>query len=284
MVTREQRESVDKSFKIGQIFVYICGVILHLLLMYAFVKDPLKCLKNLRMSFVISLAISDFLVCLLSLFNVLTLNVTDWSSILSPAIRSIAIVSCFTIASTSVDRLLMIVYPIKHRSWITNKTIAIWLSCVWLVSLFYFSKRYIISVKMNQYEDALYLGSLATLFVVTGIAYTIVCIVLKKQSRNIMEHNESNRNRAGELRLLKEKRFLKTIILIALVAVFACAPGWILLYLFEYKIMSLKHRGYLILLKMFTLFMGINFAINPLIYILRFPNYRKTFKIIYCRQ
>ena len=61
---------------------------------------------------------------------------------------------------------------------------------------------------MNQYEDALYLGSLATLIVVTGIAYTIVCIVLKKQSRNIMEHNESNRNRAGELRLLKEKRFL----------------------------------------------------------------------------
>ena len=64
MVSQEEKDIFENSAMIfAQLFIYICGVILHLLLLYAFLKDPLKCFKNLGMSFVINLAISDLLVC-----------------------------------------------------------------------------------------------------------------------------------------------------------------------------------------------------------------------------
>ena len=62
MVLQEKRIFSDSSM-ISQIFIHICGVIL---LLYAFGKDPLKCFKNLNMSFIINLAIADFLVCIIS--------------------------------------------------------------------------------------------------------------------------------------------------------------------------------------------------------------------------
>lgn len=74
MVFQEEEEPIDAGFRIGYTVIDICGVVLHVLLFYAFLKDPLKCFKNFKMSFVINLGISDFLVCLSSLLKVLTRN------------------------------------------------------------------------------------------------------------------------------------------------------------------------------------------------------------------
>ena len=78
--TRRKAETIHITFRIGFIFVDVCGIILHLLLLSAFVKDPLKCFK-LRMSFVINLAIFDFLVCLFSLFMIFTRKDEGLSSV-----------------------------------------------------------------------------------------------------------------------------------------------------------------------------------------------------------
>ena len=281
----EKEETIDISFRIGFTFVDVCGIILHLLLLFAFVKDPLKCFKHLRMSFIINLAISDFLVCLLSLLKVLTRTDADLSSLLGFLQRPVAIVSFATIASISVNRFLLIVYPIKHRYWIKGRTIAIWLTFIWLLNISYAFKRLIFGIEQS-YEGELYMGTVLTLFVLTGTAYASVYVHFKKQSRNIIQQNDSNGDRAEELRLLKENRFLNTIIFIALMTVVTFIPGWILFY-------ALKCTSYVwawdnlvcrIILNISALFMRINFAINPLVYIFRFPNYRKTFQILYCRK
>jgi hypothetical protein len=47
MVSQEEKDIFENSAIIfAQLFIYICGVILHLLLLYAFLKDPLKCFKH----------------------------------------------------------------------------------------------------------------------------------------------------------------------------------------------------------------------------------------------
>ena len=281
----EKEEIIDISFRIGFTFVDVCGIILHLLLLFAFVKDPLKCFKNLRMSFIINLAISDFLVCLLSLLKVLTRTDANLSSFLNFLQRSVAIVSFATIASISVNRFLLIVYPIKHRYWIKGRTIAIWLTFIWLLNISYASKRLIFGIEQS-YEGQLYMGTVLTLFVLTGTAYASVYVHFKKQSRNITQQNDSNGDRAEELRLLKEKRFLNTIIFIALMTVVTFIPGWILFYTLKYRsyVWAWDNLACRIILNISALFMRINFAINPIVYIFRFPNYRKTFQILYCRK
>ena len=283
MVFLEGKEPIDIGFEICYSFIDVCGVVLHVLLFYAFLKDPLKCFKNLRMSFVINLAISDFLVCLFSLFKVLTINHGALYSVSTFLKRSVFVVSCVTIASISVDRFLLIMYPIKHRYWIKGTTITIWLSCIWLVSVCYGAKRLILEVQ-HDYEHTVYMGLMITLFVLTGTAYAAVYVHFKKQSRTVIQQNDSNDDRAEKLRLLKEKRFLKTIILIALIAVATFLPGWILFLGSKYQILPSDNLASRILLKICALLMGINFAINPLVYIFRFPNYRKTFQILCCSK
>ena len=286
MNSREEKaETIDISFRIGFIFVDVCGIIFHLLLLSAFVKDPLKCFNKLRMSLVINLAISDFLVCLLSLFMIFTRKNEGLSSVFKYLRRSAVIVSFVTIASISVNRFLIIVYPIKHRYWIKGRTIAIWLTCIWLVNVSYASRRLIFRVEQS-YETEVHTGIVLIIFALTGTAYASVYVHFKKQSRNITQQNDSSGDRAEELRLLKEKRFLNTIIFIALMTVATFIPGWILLYALKYRIFpwAWDNLACRVVLKIYLLFMGINFAINPLVYIFRFPNYRKTFQMLYCRK
>ena len=225
MLSRQEKEIFLKTIKIIQILFPFSGLILHLLLLYAFFKDPLKCLKKLETAFVINLAVSDFLACFTMLLQAsifLAANINENHSLPDFFLTLFVNVSCLTIASISVDRLLMVVYPIKHRYWIKKKVIAVWLSLIWFVCVSYSMKRVIFGAEKN-YEDLLY-GSLATVLLSsTSIVYAFVYKALKKKLKHRAELNEGNEHRPGDdaLRLLKEKKFLKTIILIASIT-FAC--------------------------------------------------------------
>lgn len=277
MVSRKEKGIFSDSSMISQIFIHICGVILHSLLLYAFSKDPLKCFKNLRMSLIINLAIADFLVCFISPFRFLVENVADVCPAVEFIGRSCANASLLTIPSISVDRFLMVVYPIKHRQWTKREEIAIWLSCIWLISISYALKRFIFGVEQN-YEDLVYDVLAAVLFLLAAISYASVYIALKRQSKSITERNDTNINRSEEVRLLKEKKFLKTIIIIASITVISFIPGGVFKYVFANRIVPVDS----IIWYITSLLMVTNFAINPMIYFIRFPNYRRTFKILFC--
>ena len=115
MVSQEEQKIFSDSSMISQTFIHICGVILHSLLLYAFGKDPLKCFKNSNMSFIINLAVADFLVCIISPCGFLVENVAGVSPILEFVGRSSGNVSLLTIASISVDRFLMVAC-VSHRT------------------------------------------------------------------------------------------------------------------------------------------------------------------------
>ena len=96
-------------------------------------------------------------------------------------------------------------------------------------------------------------------------------------------HNSTD-GRAQEMRILKEKRFLKTIIIIACIA-FICIVPFFALFLLRFSLLLVNDlQAFMIFYAVSAVIYQINFAVNPLIYILRLPNYRKTFYLLYCKR
>ena len=90
----------------------------------------------------------------------------------------------------------------------------------WLISTCYALKQFIFGVEQN-YEELVYgaRGLAAALFLLAAVSYASVYTALKRQSKNITTQNNPSKNRAEEVRLLKEKKFLRTIVIIANITV-----------------------------------------------------------------
>ena len=267
---------------IPPIIITVIGAASNILLLVAFIKDPLKCFRNSGTYLVLNLSVSDCLVCLFASFYSLTAT-----EILKASSKTIgfleywfASVSFLSITSISIDRFLIVGYPIKHRIWMKGKLIILWLAAIWIGSCLV-SVLSLICFHTNGINIAY--TFCVVLVILSAVMYAFTYYTLKERSNNIALQN-STEDRTQEIRILKEKRFLKTIILIACVA-FSCAIPYMILYL-SYDSLNLQ-KDKLISEVIFTasLFIFyINHAVNPFIYILRLPNYRKTFYLLYWKK
>ncbi len=114
--------------------ICILGVVANGLLLVAFFKDPLKCFRNSATYFVTNLSISDCLTCLFALFFDITASymTEENREIISFLVVSFAIVSLVSLISISIDRFLMVAYPIKHRILMKGKVIVLCLAVIWI--------------------------------------------------------------------------------------------------------------------------------------------------------
>ena len=270
------------GFQLGTISVLpqaICifGVISHVLLITAYVKDPLKCFDNSGTYLMKNLAASDFLTCFLASFSRYVPK--KWFWLLRIFWIPTTTASVLTIASISFERFFMVVYPMKHRVLTKGKVMTVWSVCIWLfgfilqlTTFFFFPKEITALITVTIFVELV--------IVIAGIIYGITYYKLKKQSNNLALENVSNQQR--QTRNAKEKRFLKTIIIIACIE-FACVVPTSLFYhlailekLFINSMVARITNG------ISTGLYHLNFAVNPLVYVLRLPNYRKTFYLLYC--
>ena len=225
--------------------------------------------------------------CLLATFREIIktfVNDTSWSQIDGFLWRTFPAVSYTSIVSISVDRFLMVVYPLHHRYWMKGKTMAVWLACIWIVS-FTFPAKWL-AFGSERYDNLIvnFLG--LTLILFSAAMYALTYRKLRKQIHNIVLNNSSDRNsRAHAVRVFKEKKFLTTIIVIACITVVFMVP---LLVFYQVAILPglLKDPAFAtqIILNICYLLYYCNFTVNPFIYIARLPNYRKTFYLLYCRR
>ena len=192
------------------ITISVFGVALNVLLLVAFLKDPLKCFRNSGTYLVVNLAVSDCLTCLFAASFLVMCVLPGWYWIFEGFFLWFGTVSLVSIASISIDRFLLVAYPIKHHILMRAKVIILWLAAIWIVScarplirLFYDSKN-------NQIIGAI-------IIIISVVIYAFTYWKLKKQAKNIALQN-SRESRAQEIRILKEKKFLNTIIFIACVA------------------------------------------------------------------
>ena len=267
-------------FNIPGIIICILGVVSNVLLLVAFIKDPLKCFRNSGTYLVMNLSVSDCLTCLLSLVS----NITGRASshlIWRFFILWMGGVSFISITSISIDRFLMVAFPVKHRILMKGKIMMLWIAAIWVASCVL--PWLLMLSDIHKGLQALCIVGLIVI-ILSVVMYSSTYYKLKKQSRNIALQN-SNESRAQEIRILKEKRFLKTIIIIACIA-FVCTVPFLMLYLLNYFLSFLENNSQAVALfyAVCAFVLSINFAVNPLIYILRLPSYRKTFYLIYCTR
>ena len=270
------------GFQLGTISVLpqaICifGVISHVLLITAYVKDPLKCFGNSGTYLMKNLAASDFLTCFIASFS--SCVPKNWFWLLRIFWIPTTTVSVLTIASISFERFVMVVYPMKHRVLARGKVMTVWSVCIWLfgfivqfTTFLFFPKEITALITVTIFMELV--------IVIAGIIYGITYYKLKKQSNNLALENVSNQQR--QARNTKEKRFLKTIIIIACIE-FACVVPTSIFY---HLVVLEKLLGNGMVARFVngisTGLYYLNFAVNPLVYLLRLPNYRKTFYLLYC--
>ena len=119
------------------------GAIFNVLLLIAFIKDPLKCFRNSATYLVMNLSLFDCLICILSVCDRVTkLDNNGVSFALQCLLIWCGSGSVLSIFSVSVDRFIIVVYPIKHRIYTTGKIMILWLVTIWaLSSTFTLSKQ-----------------------------------------------------------------------------------------------------------------------------------------------
>jgi hypothetical protein len=269
------------AYTFGYLLIAFVGATSNVLLLIAFNKDPLKCFINSGTYLVMNLSVSDLLTCLFVPFF-RDIVITGLDSVFDLLYLSFESASLISIASISIDRFLIVAHPLKHRYLIKErKVMVLWLSGIWLGSstlpilrLFYGDKR----------KDTLPINCSGVIVIIlSAVMYAATYSKLKKHSKNIALQN-STESRAQEIRILKKKQFLKTIILIAFIAFVCIVPSMTYFQLHDSLRFSKDNLVHVILAEMTSLIFYTNFAVNPLIYILRLRNYRKTFHLIYCRR
>ena len=254
------------------------GALLNVLLLVAFIKDPLKCFRNSGTYLLMSLSVSDCLTCSFTVFH-FSSNSGDVGSRL--VFNSLSFwftaTSVLSIAAISIDRYLMVAYPIKYRILVGGKVIALWVTAVWITGALMPLFTLFLKTKIYGFYLSFFIA-------VSAIMYSITYYNLKKQSRNMASRNSSE-GRAQEIRIMKEKRFLNTIVIIAVIVFVCVLPTAVVLQTNSFVSEIYVNNNFLTLVKEISLFIfSINFAANPIIYVLRLPNYRKTFYLLYWRR
>lgn len=267
---------------VAQYFICLLGIISHILLFLAFIKDPLKCFRNTGIYLVGNLAFSDFLSCL---FGPVAISARKQSGLVVNITTTLTCVSVVTIFSISVDRYIMIRHPLQHRLFTSAKIMASWVVLIWLLGLVYLLKGYIFGFKTH--DEIIKNCFLAWSIVLTGLLYMGTYYALNKQSKSISVQNSTNKiaSRHQEMRIQKEQRFLKTIILIASIAFLCLVPSFAIYQVsLSRGLWEKENAEFHLLMGIFASIFYLNFAVNPLIYVLRLPNYRKTFYQLYFKK
>ena len=282
-------ENITASFKIDNepkynhlSFLIICifGVATNVLLLVAFIKDPLKCFRNSGTYLVMNLSLSDCLFCLFYSFLYVKQRLS-FPPIFYFFAFWIASVSLVSITSISIDRFFMVAYPIRYRILMKGKAVVLWIAAIWIISCIIPVFRIFSHIHGTSGKQARYTFTVIVI-ILSAVMYSSTYYKLKKQSKNIALQNSSE-SRAQEIQILKEKRFLKTIIVIACIT-FVCVVPPMLVFFIHHRDGLVENSATKMMIFLSSALFFINFAINPLIYILRLPNYRRTFYLIYCNR
>jgi hypothetical protein len=280
MAGKNSTEEVIFNFTYSDIpFVIICitGIASNLLLLIGFAKDPLKCFRNSATYLVMNLSVTD---CLISLLGLVLRNITVPRFNVEFFYLWITSTSFGSILAVSIDRFVLVAYPIKHRILVDGKVICLWIAAVWIVSLILPLLKLIHGRTWSYYIQFSNYAGVMIVIILSAFIHPCTYGKLKKQSKNISLQN-SNESRAQQLRLLKENQFLKTIIIIACITFTCIVPSMVYFIIFNY---SLDFKKHYIVFKTFSCIYHINFAVNPFIYVIRLPNYLKTFRMVYYRK
>lgn len=282
------------SYTLGlSIPVFVTGIVGNLLLIVAHVKDPLKLIKSSSSCFIFNIAFVDlvfscasFAVMILSFANIRHLETVVLILILYTVHVSFALY-----LSLAIERYCSVVYPLWHRVKITARVCHLWVFGIWSGGILLVVGYVILMTKTGSefHTDFVIVPSMWLMTVLTQYIYLASIISIRKQSREFQRRQGMNggNETAIIIRMKNEKNFIALIAIVSFIQqVLACtlyttaqlrtADNDMTWSENDYKNVALSDYSWDLL------GLGVNSAINVLVYIWRLPKYRRTFKKLYC--
>ena len=271
-------DGISLSVMVIQLSILFLGIIANVLLIFSHWKDPFRFFKNTTSLFVRNIAVIDIIVAVVWIIRIsVTFSFGRKPEIISNIWVGLTAMSPCAFLCFAIERFLSVAFPLWYRVRVTIQTcrkvlLATWIAhtAIQTVTVFVFSvddKR----VFMLCYSTPMFLS--------VYIFYFATYIALRRQRNELKERQNVSEGTLNAMRARQkqEKRFLITIAIVCIVLMIVFLP-------------VLGMRTLIVLLHLKTpgthsalqILLSINYLVNPIIYLVRLPRYRKTFKKLYC--
>ena len=269
------------------------GFIANLMLLVAQWKDPLHCFGNISTCFIQHIAVIDCLGLLVSspvLFSAIKNNRpfyvgSNHGKQFKPFMLLVTVLTNLGFTSFAVERFLSVAKPFFHKVYLTKQRVRVSFGVMWIFALICVLIDQCLHQKTQDepflsyvVETSVFLPCLAT----TVSLYLACYVSIKRQQRQFQQGHMSDVTRNSlNVKLSHEKRFLTTLFIAGSVTVLLWMPAFIILLplRLQENMSNAFYRLYLILIPCMAAMYA---SVNPIIYNLRLPKYRKTFQKLYC--
>jgi hypothetical protein len=276
------QDAMSLSVPVLQMSILSLGVIANILLILAHWKDPLRVFKNTTSLFVRNIAVIDIAVAILWIIRIALTLLGKKHETISLIWLAFTTMSPFAFLCFAIERFLSVAFPLWYRVRGTIQICRKVLCGKWIAHTAIFVLTYFILNKKDRRKFMLWY--VIVLFLAVNIFYLATYVALRRQRnalRNRQDISEGSLT-AMKARQKQEKRFLVTIAIVCFILTIVYVPllGMATITVLLRDVLNVK-RTEEVFSVLFVL-LSVNFLINPIIYLLRLPKYRKTFKELYC--
>ena len=254
-------------------------------LLFALIKDPLKCFHSPSILLVKSMSAANVMIGVLvePLYCAMYMSLyKDVKSGYLPSLGKTAQVIAFlanntsimTVAALSVDHLTAVCIPLWYKTKLTTKKIAMIVLIIWVYSaVFGFLALTKIPAKTFHMID-LYANT-TTAFVLLLSSYVLLGIsYLLHLKKSQLERIGTQKN--------QERRFLALIFVLVLSASVTGFPSFISWYIYHYCKACLNTKSFYFSFEIVQNLFYLKFATDPFLYAWRLPRYRKSLYVVLC--
>ena len=263
--------------------VAVLGTVLNVAVIFAIVIDPLKVLRKGPWITILSLAFADLITCIGRFFA------WGWKHFIPKYNEQYFTYSIFfsefgTSASflmltfLTVQTFIIIKYPMKSRCWLTTTKILLFGTGIWLfaVLLGVSNLAWLWSTTSDHHKRSfkIYITQISILQ-----AATVVQVILNIKATTMIIRSGRI---TGNTQITKHRNIAKTVMILTLILFFTAFP-YVLFKQLE-NLAKLEYIGgrsktsklFTNISTAYTPISLLNFAINPILYALRLPDYRNT--------
>jgi hypothetical protein len=276
------QDAMSLSVSVLQMSILSLGVIANILLILAHWKDPLRVFKNTTSLFVRNIAVIDIAVAILWIIRIALTLLGKKHETISLIWLAFTTMSPFAFLCFAIERFLSVAFPLWYRVRGTIQICRKVLCGKWIAHTAIFVLTYFILNKKDRRKFMLWY--VIVLFLAVNIFYLATYVALRRQRnalRNRQDISEGSLT-AMKARQKQEKRFLMTIAIVCFILTIVYVPllGMATIIVLLRDVLNVKRTEEVF--SVLLVLLSVNFLINPIIYLLRLPKYRKTFKELYC--
>ena len=246
----------------------------NLLLILVIIIDPLKILHRGAWITILNLSIADFSACIVN-FALSLLNLINDQETLQRAATPITFFWMFASSASfmlltllTAQMYIIIKYPIRSKLALTRKNIVLACMTIWVLAVG-LGLTDIIYIWSNSYLYS-YIGNIAVLELAVAVQVVLKILIVVE----ILSNRESIRNAKNR----KQNDVAKTVMMLNVILIVTAFP-YFLAKQIEY-IERLKCSNSESLLSNFPYYYEpiclLNFVVNPVLYSLRMPDYRRS--------